>query len=247
MQKNLILPKVRQLLEWHRLGQLGGERMPEDANPKLDQSSRDGYLYFTLPMALNYQRNSYTLWESALSTYQDSKTRFVFDPHQASKASFLELQQALLKHKLALQPNRHPLIWQTISQTLVDHYQGDVRNLFEKRDYDVQRILDCVQLEQKKSFPYLSGQKIANYWLYVMTQYTNGPFTHRDALSIAPDTHVIQASLRLGVVQVGLNGSLPNRVEVAHQWKELLAGSGIDPIDVHTPLWLWSRNGFKPE
>ena len=28
-------------------------------------------------MALNYQRNSYTLWESALKTYNDEETRFV--------------------------------------------------------------------------------------------------------------------------------------------------------------------------
>lgn len=54
-------------------GELGGEIMPEDANPKLKKSSLKNYLYFTLPMALNYQRNSYTLWESALKTYQDKK------------------------------------------------------------------------------------------------------------------------------------------------------------------------------
>ena len=61
-------------------GELGGEIMQEDANPKLKKSSLKNYLYFTLPMALNYQRNSYTLWESALKTYQDKETQFVFDP-----------------------------------------------------------------------------------------------------------------------------------------------------------------------
>ena len=28
--------------------------MPEDANPGLENSSLENYLYFTLPMALNY-------------------------------------------------------------------------------------------------------------------------------------------------------------------------------------------------
>ncbi len=61
-------------------GELGGEEMPEDANPHLAKDSLENYLYFTLPMALNYQRNSYTLWESALQTYNDKETRFVFLP-----------------------------------------------------------------------------------------------------------------------------------------------------------------------
>lgn len=40
--------------------------MPEDANPNLEKNSLENYLYFTLPMALNYQRNSYTLWKVLL-------------------------------------------------------------------------------------------------------------------------------------------------------------------------------------
>lgn len=51
--------------------------MPEDANPNFEKDSLENYLYFTLPMALNYQRNSYTLWESTLKTYNDEETRFV--------------------------------------------------------------------------------------------------------------------------------------------------------------------------
>ena len=47
-------------------GLLGGEIMPEDANPSLPKHSTENYLYFTLPMALNYQRNSYTLWEALM-------------------------------------------------------------------------------------------------------------------------------------------------------------------------------------
>ena len=62
-------------------GSLGGEVMPEDANPHLDKSLVENYLYFTLPMALNYQRNSYKLWESALNTYNDKETNFVFNPN----------------------------------------------------------------------------------------------------------------------------------------------------------------------
>ena len=32
---------------------------------------------------------------------------------------------------------------------------------------------------------------------------------------------------------------------VINRWNELLKETKYNPIDVHTPLWLWSRNGFK--
>lgn len=57
---NTLLEKAECLMQMHKQGLLGDEVMPEDANPNLDKSSAENYLYFTLPMSLNYQRNSYT-------------------------------------------------------------------------------------------------------------------------------------------------------------------------------------------
>ena len=53
-----ILEKVYKLVDADKQGLLGGEQMPEDENPGLEKSSLQNYMYFTLPMALNYQRNS---------------------------------------------------------------------------------------------------------------------------------------------------------------------------------------------
>jgi hypothetical protein len=240
-----ILSAIRQLCEFHIQGVLGGERMPEDANPNLDKSSRENYHYFTLPMALNYQRNSYKLWECALATYNDSETRFVFMPEKAVAVPENELRAALTKYKVAIQPKRHIAIWRTICETLVNNYEADVRKLIAYKDNDIGLILDELQITQKKGFPYLSGQKIANYWLYVMLQYTDAQLKNRNRLSIAPDTHVIQASIMLGVIE---NHGDPNalRPKVAEAWVEILAGSDLCPIDIHTPLWLWSRKNFIP-
>ena len=52
-----ILENVNKLVYAYRTGILGGEKMPEDKNPNLDKGSKENYMYFTLPMALNYQRN----------------------------------------------------------------------------------------------------------------------------------------------------------------------------------------------
>ena len=57
---DVILEKARLIYQKYQNGELG------DTNPGLDSSSNENVLYFTLPMALNSQRNSYTLWESAL-------------------------------------------------------------------------------------------------------------------------------------------------------------------------------------
>jgi len=74
-----ILEKVYKLVDAYKQGLLGDEQMPEDENPGLEKYSLQNYMYFTLPMALNYQRNSYVLWECANRMYKDenAKKRFL--------------------------------------------------------------------------------------------------------------------------------------------------------------------------
>lgn len=242
-----ILEKVGRLLRLYRKGKLGGAEMPEDSNPGLPGDSRENFHYFTLPMALNYQRNSYALWRSALATWEDTNTRFVFMPEKVCRKPERDLAEALLKYKLALQPARHPAIWRTIAQTLVNTYEGDVRVLFRRCNDDISVIKREVQEKEKRGFPYLSGPKICNYWLYVLGQYTGASFKNRGSLSVAPDTHVIKASIALGLVPDMPGQEATLRLGTAAAWTDLLAGTGLDPIDVHTPLWLWSRNGLHPE
>ena len=94
-------------------------------------------------------------------------------------------------------------------------------------------------------FPYLSGNKICNYWLYVMGNYTDARLVDREYLNVAPDTHVIQASIRLGLVSdMTESNNQELQLAVARSWENILKGTSILPIDVHTPLWLWSRHGF---
>lgn len=65
--------------------------MPEHENPRLDINSRENYMYFTLLMALNYQRNSYVLWECANRMYGDSLGRRLYDSAYVVKADYDEL------------------------------------------------------------------------------------------------------------------------------------------------------------
>ena len=244
-----ILAKARLLRRLYLAGQLGGEVMPEDANPGLPRGSAANYLYFTLPMALNYQRNSYTLWAAAREAYLDPLTAAIYDPAYVVSLDQETLSAKLTKHKVALQPVKQCQTWSTLCHTIVEHFAGDIRGLFKHCDWHIPTILTYIQQIHKKAFPYLSGPKIASYWLYVISQYTDAPLTGMDALTIAPDTHVIQATIKLGLL---LDETLPRdgvqvQQAVNQAWKELLAGSELALIDLHTPLWLWSRSGFQVE
>ena len=117
--------------------------------------------------------------------------------------------------------------------------------MFKKCNYSVESILNEIQVINKKQYPYLSGNKIANYWLYVMINYTDLELIDRYNISVAPDTHVIQASQKLGLIDASLTGNIAQKEAVA-SWKEVLAGTEFSPIDIHTPMWLWSRGGFIP-
>lgn len=244
MNKKEILKNVDILYAMWKQGVLGGEVMPEDANPHLEKSSLENYLYFTLPMALNYQRNSYTLWESANKTYNDEETRFVFDPKECLNRSFEEVQYALTKYKVALQRQKQTEIWLTLCKTFVELFDGDIRNLFIEFDNDVDKIRDFIQNVNKKKFPYLSGTKICNYWLFVIWQYTGIQYKNIENLTVAPDTHVIKSTHRLGLINDSELESSKVQSIVIERWNELFKGTKYKPIDIHTPLWLWSRNGF---
>ena len=76
----------------------------------------------------------------------------------------------IVQYSLALQPNKQPIIWRRLCETFVEDYDGDVHVLFEKKDQCVNAIKTKI-IKNKKKFPYLSGEKIMNYWLYVMEQY----------------------------------------------------------------------------
>lgn len=243
--KKQILENVDKLYKMWKSGSLGGEIMPEDANPHLELSSLENYLYFTLPMSLNYQRNSYTLWEGALKTYEDEETKFVFDPKECLNRSFEEVQAALIKYRVALQKDKQTEIWLKLCKTFQELWDGDIRKIFVEFDYDVNAIRNFMQVEKKRLFPYLSGTKICNYWMFVMYQYTDVKYKNIECLTVAPDTHVIKSTHHLGLItDEELELSNVQEIVIA-RWNELLESSVYKPIDIHTPLWLWSRNGFQ--
>jgi len=242
--KEKIISDCRQLLDAYRHGKLGYMKMPEDASPDFSETEKEIRLaYFTLPMSLNYQRDSYKLWEAALKTFNDPQTKIVFNIRSSAALNEATLRQYLTRYKIALQPNKHIATWQTITKTISENW-GTIGNLLCAGDYDFLKLKDIVQKQFKSGFPYLSGPKIFNYWSFIIQQYGKIKLKNSEFIEIAPDTHITKCSVILGVITQEESQSL-TKEKISEIWRELLHGTGINPIDLHPPLWFWSRNNFQ--
>ncbi len=213
-----------------------------EVHPGLAKNSRENYLYFTLPPCLNFQRSSPAMWASALKIFEDPATNYLFFPEKTITKTREQIQSGLLKHKLALQKNKHTDIWITVSKSFSEHFQNDPRELFKTAHWDVVEVHQIIQYDMRKSFPYISGPKMANYWLYILSHYTDAKFKNMHEISIIPDTHVLQCSVKLGLTTPEMTS-----LQVAEVWKALLRGSKLSPVQMHPVLWNWSRNNFLPE
>ncbi|MFH1590182.1 MAG: hypothetical protein ABIB43_06460 [archaeon] len=242
--KQKIISKCKILLDAYHSGKLGYMKMPEDSNPGFSEKDKEvRFVYFTLPMSLNYQRDSYKLWESVLETFNDSETRKIFDVKYSANLDEEQLRTYLMKHKIALQPKKHIATWQKISQTISDNW-GAVGNLLKFVDYDFIKLKDVIQNKFKKGFPYLSGPKIFNYWSFIIQEYGKIKLKNSEFIEIAPDTHITKCSVILGVITQEESEFL-TKEKISERWREILHGTGINPINMHSPLWFWSRNNFQ--
>ena len=238
-----ILAKCRSLIEAYDAGKLGFMKMPEDASPEFSKEDEEQRLvYFTLPMSLNYQRDSYKLWEACLKTFNDDDTKKIFDIETSANMTEEDLRKILLKHKIALQPNKHITTWKTIAKTIHDNW-GNITGLLKSANHDFLKLQNIVQKEFKKGFPYLSGPKIFHYWCFILQEYGGVKLKNSKFIEIAPDTHIRKCSLELGIISEEETEMSADRL--SQKWRELLDGSGISPIDMHPPLWFWSRNNFQ--
>jgi len=241
MDKKKLLSKLEKLKSHLERGDIP-QLHNHEVNPKLSPESRENYLYFIMTCSLNFQRSSPKTWESALNTWNDEETRFLFFPEKVVTAETETVRSSLLRHKLALQPNKHVEIWTGIMKTFAKDFDNDPRNLFKVCDFDTTLILKTITIDMKKSFPYLSGPKLSNYVLYILLHYSDLKLKNRNSLSVIPDTHIMQATEQLGI----LTKDRINPLNVQNAWNELLEGTSWAPVDFHAMLWNWSRNKFLP-
>ncbi len=213
----MTIDRVKTLLAYYQQG-LIPTLSEHEVHPDVPLGSRENYLYFTLPVCINFQRNSPAMWRAALATYQDPATNYLFFPEQLAVTDIEKIRVDLLKHKLSLQPNKHTLIWTTIASTLHSHFADDPRQIIALANNNVFELLQILQVSHKKLFPFLSGPKLANYWPYILSQFTDVQFNDMHNISIIPDTHIIQSSIKLELVPPAATS-----LEVEIAWRQLTA------------------------
>lgn len=238
---SVLIENCRKLISAYEVGLLGQTVMPEDTHPDFT-NLEEKLSFYSLPMALNYQRDSYKLWEAATKTFEGVETKKVFDIKWVNDSSEDDIREFLLKYKLALQSNKHINTWKRISDTVYSRWES-WEAFIKNTEYDFLKLKEIVQTNYKKGFPYLSGPKIFNYWSHILQKYCDIDFENSEFIEIAPDTHITKCSVKLGVISESEAKKL-TKDQISDRWRELLKGSGIDPIDMHEPLWFWSRNGF---
>lgn len=244
MEREKIISNCKILINAYNIGKLGYMKMPEDSSPCfLEEDKETRLVYFTLPMSLNYQRDSYKLWESALKTFTDSETKEVFDICLSANIDTEKLRDSLIRYKVALQPNKHIATWQKISKTISKNW-GTMEKLFEYANYDFVKLKETIQINFKKDFPYISGPKIFNYWSFIIQKYGKIKLENSKFIEIAPDTHITKCSVILGVITKEESENL-TKEKISERWREILKGTSINPMDMHPPLWFWSRNNFQ--
>lgn len=238
-----LLPNVNVIVGAYRSGAFGELTLPEDSNPGFSPGESEQCLaYFTLPMALNYRRNSQQLWEAALRTHQDTETRWVFSPELVAGSDIASLRNALVRHRLALQPTRHTANWMTICVAIHGSW-GSFTGLLVSAQHDYMKLKGIVQGTAKSSFPYLSGPKLFNYWAYILNTRTHSQLESSSQIDIAVDAHILKASVRLSVITETESTTLA-REEVARRWRSILDGTSWLPTDLNVPLWRWSQCGL---
>jgi len=245
MEKSKIIDNCKQLLNAYENGELWYMKMPEDSKPKVFDSFEEKLVYFTLPMSINYRRDSYKLWEWSLKTYNDKDCHNIFDIKFSANIDTDSLRNYLLKYKLALQPNMHINIWYTISKTVYKNW-WTMENLLSASCYDFLNLKKIIQKEYKKWFPYLSWPKMFDYWCYTLNMYCDAKLKNSKYIDIAPDTHIRKCSVKLWIIWESEVYEIKAE-ELSKKWRNILKQTNINPIDMHSPLWFWSRNGFEYE
>lgn len=144
------LEKVKRLIALYEQG-LIPTLAQHEVNPGLPRASRENYLYFTLPVCINFQRNSPAMWAAAFASWEDPETQYVFSPEKLAETPIEKVRGDLVKHRLALQPNKHTFIWTTIAKTLHDQYGDDPRNIIKEAESDADKLIILLQKDSPKA------------------------------------------------------------------------------------------------
>ena len=236
----------------------GHTEMPEDEIPEgVARGSLEHVLFITLTVSIDYMRDATALWKYSRKTYEDPKTRYLFEPESLAQTAYEKIIKDMKKHGLAKRPNNDSTIWKTVGTTFENKWNGNPINFLEHNNWDSLTILKHLEKDthidgDKKSndFPYLRGPKIGPLWLRMLRDNVGiTKIKNLDNVPIPVDIHIARASLATGVVYGEFEGKLGDLFKfIRKAWFESVKGIQIDnrdmmALDVDEALWHLSKFG----
>ena len=239
-------------------GIFGRTEMPENLLPRgVRRGSTEHQLFITLTVAIDYQRDANTLWELSRKTFEDSETRYLFEPDQLHLNTPQNIIKDMQKHGLSKKPHKDAYIWRTVGITIFKKWGGEPTKFMESCEWDCIQILERLKsdthLYNRKlvaDYPYLRGDKIGPLWLRMMRDNVGiDNLLRLDQVPIPVDIHVARASLATGLVRGRFKGRLNDVFDnIRKAWFLSVDGLRADDrpmvaLDVDEPLWHLSKYG----
>lgn len=113
----------------------------------------------TVTAALDYQTDAERLWRSAVETYLDPTTAWLFDMNEVVRRDVEDVRRAMSVHGFTGRyPNNNAWYIYRLCRTFVEHYGGSPLGLLDKYGYDAELI--CKIGKNLGDLPGLTGNKI---------------------------------------------------------------------------------------
>jgi hypothetical protein len=231
-------------------GIFGRKDMPEDIRPRgVRKGSYEHLLFITLTVAIDYQRDAPSLWDSSRKTFEDTETRYLFNPFFLYKTPTNKIVGDMQKYNLSKKPNKDAEIWRTIGVTFYKKWKTDPRNFLQDCDWDSLKILERLK-SNYRDYPNLRGPKIGPLWLRMLRDNIGiKNLKNLEKVPIPVDVHIARATLTTGVVRGQTKIKLDELFEYARKaWFEsvrdlVVNGKRLIALDIDEPLWNLSKYG----
>jgi endonuclease III len=220
---------------YNRQGFFANYSMPEYVLPKnLREGSREHALFLTYVISIDYMTDAVRLWKKSRGAYELYPERFT--PEKILKVSPRTVEN-FVKELGARYYSNAARTWVKISGVLTEKYDEDPRNITKEP-------LEIVELKKRlKDFPYLRGNKLANFYIRAMGETGLLKVKNLDELDVPVDKQVARFTIYTGVLRllseqfVGCAQENPLRNLIEEAWRNAAKTLGTAPWKLDEPIW----------
>jgi len=181
------------------------------------------------------------LWQTALKAYESDRYSWIFDVDAVAERPQLELYTEAFK-PLGWKSNNAYVFWAKNATTIAEHYDGDIRNLFEHCSDDAVAIQTVTQRENPTWFPSLKGKKVSALWLRLIDEEIR-TLESIEEISIPADRNILRVTDYLRAEDLG-ERTETNLKATRELWETVCDGTDLVPVYIDKPLWICGKQSI---